>query len=148
MKKIQISFEKGGMLIAQLNDHAPQSVYSLLEILPVRSKVFHTRWCGREISMGIKTLTKPPKENNTNIVSKFDLAYWRDWENQVTPSDQGTEEALAMYYGAEVLRFHNGFLTTNVIGRISWEQEELLESIGLRIWEFGHEQVLVEEYKK
>lgn len=148
MEKIQISFEKGGTLIAQLNNRAPQSVASLLEILPVESRIFHTRWCGREISLGLKTLTKPPKENHTNIVSKFDIAYWRDWENQVSPGEQEICEALAMYYGPEVLRFHNGLLTTNVIGRINWEQEALLESIGLRIWEFGHERVLVEEYSK
>lgn len=148
MKKIQISFEKGGILIAQLNNRAPQSVASLLEILPVESKIFHTRWCGREISLELKTRTKPDKENYTNIVSKFDLCYWRDWENQVSQAEQGTPEALAMYYGPEVLRFHNGLLTTNIIGRIHWEQEALLESIGLRVWEFGHERVLVEECKK
>jgi len=148
MKKIQISFEKGGILIAQLNHLAPKSVQSLLEILPVESKVSHTRWCGREISLPLKTLTKPPKENFTTIVSKFDLAYWRDWNHQVSPEEGEAMEALAMYYGPEVLRYHNGLLTTNVIGRISWEQEELLETIGLRIWEFGHERVLVEEFKK
>lgn len=148
MKKIQISFEKGGILIAQLNNLAPKSTGSLLEILPVESKVAHTRWCGREISLPIKTLIKPLKENCTNIVSKFDIAYWRDWDNQISPADQQVSEALAMYYGPEVLRFHNGLLSTNIIGRINWEQEALLESIGLRIWEFGHERVLVEEYKK
>ena len=147
MKKIQINFEKGGTLIAQLNDRAPESVKSLLEILPIHSTIFHTRWCGREINLGIKTLKNPPQENYSNIVSKFDIAYWRDWDNQVGGSDQVVAEALAIYYGPEILRYHNGLLTTNIIGRVNWEQEELLESIGLRIWEFGRERVSVEEYK-
>lgn len=147
MQKIKINFEKGGALIAELNDRAPESVKSLLEILPIESTIFHTRWCGREISLGIKTLNKPPKENYSNIVSKFDIAYWRDWDGQVCGQDQVVDEALALYYGPEMLRYHNGLLTTNIIGRVGWEQEELLESIGLRIWEFGRERVTVEKYK-
>lgn len=146
MKKIKITFEKGGTLIADLNDRAPESVKSILDILPIYSTVYHTRWCGREISMGIRTVKKPPMENSSNIVSKFDVAYWRDWDSKIIGKEAPHDEAIAIYYGPEILRYHNGFLTTNIIGRILWEQEELLESIGTRIWQCGRENVVIEEY--
>ncbi len=145
MSKLQISFEKGGTLIAVLNDKSPKTIMSIMEILPIESTIFHTRWCGREISLGIETTTKPPFENSTNIVSKFDIAYWRDWENKMTGDDFSINEAVAIYYGPETLRYHGGPLTTNIIGRIVWEQEDLLDSIGTRIWRCGHEKVLVEK---
>ena len=144
MQLIKISFERGGILMGRLNDRAPASVRSFLEILPIETSVFHTRWCGREINMEIKTIHRPPRENCSNIVSKFDIAYWRDWDNQVNASEQIAQEAVAIYYGPEMLRYHNGLLSTNIIGRVDWEQEELLESIGLRIWEFGREGVRME----
>jgi hypothetical protein len=145
MNKLMIGFEKGGTLIGILNERAPQSVKSIMEILPIRSTIFHTRWCGREISLGIQTNNKAPLENFTNTVSKFDIAYWRDWDGNIP--DAPVNEALAFYYGPELLRCQSGLLITNVIGRILWEQEELLEQIGARIWEHGTEKVLVEAYK-
>jgi len=147
MKKLKLCFEKGGTLIAVLNDKAPNTVKSILEILPIESTMVHTRWCGREISLGIKTIKKPPMENCTNIVNKFDIAYWRDWNNIISSEDATFSEALAIYYGPEILRYHGGFLTTNIIGRILWEQEELLEEIGIRIWRHGQEKVFIEEDK-
>ena len=49
-----------------------------------------------------------------------------------------------MFYGAEKLSFHGGLITVNVIGRILWEQEEMLETIGERVWSSGFEKVKVE----
>jgi hypothetical protein len=145
VSKLQISFEKGGTLIAVLNDKAPKTIKSIMEILPIESVIFHTRWCGREISLGIETTKKPPFENSTNIVSKFDIAYWRDWENKIAGDHFSINEAVAIYYGPEMLRYHGGPLITNIIGRIVWEQEDLLDSIGTRIWRCGHEKVIVEK---
>ena len=53
-------------------------------------------------------------------------------------------EAIALYYGPELLRYHDGLIRVNVIGRVRWEQEELLEEIGERIWKRGVEEVRVE----
>jgi len=144
MEKLRFTFEKGGSIDAILNNNAPISVSSLLQILPIETTVFHTRWCGREISAAIKTLNPPPKEKCTTIVSKFDVAYWRDWDGVVDNSESPIKEAIAIYYGAEMLRYHNGFLSTNIIGRITVEQEKQLDSIGLRIWQYGIEKVIIE----
>lgn len=144
MSKIKLTFERGGTLVASMNNLSPKSVDSLLEILPITSTVFHTRWCGREVSAGIKTKNPPPKENCSTHVSKFDVTYWRDWDGVV--NEKGSvKEAIAIYYGAEMLRYHNGLLSANIIGRIQIEQEELLEEIGIRIWEYGKEKVTIEK---
>jgi hypothetical protein len=145
VNRLQITFEKGGILIADLNNKTPNTIKSIMEILPIESTVFHTKWCGREISFGIETTIKPPFENHTNTVSKFDVAYWRDWENKITEDNFSVKEAIAIYYGPEILRYHGGLLTTNIIGRIAWEQEDLLDSIGTRIWKCGCEKVIIDK---
>jgi len=142
--RIKMDFEKGGSLIADLNDRAPKSIKSIMEILPVYSTVYHTRWCGREISFGIRTKNRPPMENCSNIVSKFDITYWRDWDSIIDSEEAPHDEAIAIYYGPEMLRYHNGLLRSNIIGRILWEQEELLETIGMRIWKHGLEKVVID----
>ncbi|GAW28863.1 DUF3830 family protein [Carboxydocella sp. ULO1] len=144
MNQIKISFQKGGELIADLNERAPETIKRILEILPLTSTMVHTRWCGREISCGISTKVKPPQENCTSIVSKFDVVYWRDWESEKPLTEAPAEEAIALYYGPELLRYHNGILRVNVFGRIKWEQEDLLETIGTRIWRHGIESVKIE----
>ncbi|HHY04405.1 MAG TPA: DUF3830 family protein [Thermoanaerobacterales bacterium] len=144
MNKIKIMFERGGELTVDLNDRAPETVKRVLEILPLTSTVMHTRWCGREVSMGISTRKFPPLENHTNIVSKFDVTYWRNWEDPRAMPESPAAEAIALYYGPELLRYHDGLIRVNVIGRVRWEQEELLEEIGERIWKRGVEEVRVE----
>lgn len=145
MKQIRVVFQRGGELIGDLNDRAPETVKRFLEILPLETTVVHTRWCGREISFGISTRTKPPQENTSTIVSKFDIAYWRDWESSKPLEEAPAEEAMAVYYGPELLRYHNGLIRVNIVGRIKMEQEELLETIGIRIWRQGIETVKVEK---
>jgi len=138
---LKISFEKGGELIVHLNGDAQKTKQSILEILPLESIALHTRWCGREINFELKTKSKPPMENETSVVSKFDVIYWRDW---VIPEEKATE-ALALFYGAESLRYHKGTILVNVIGRVPYEQEELLEQIGIRIWKNGMEKILIDK---
>ncbi|OLN29853.1 hypothetical protein DSOL_3384 [Desulfosporosinus metallidurans] len=78
------------------------------------------------------------------MVSKFDIAYWRDWESNKPLEEAPGEEAMAIYYGPELLSYHNGLIRVNIIGRIRMEQEELLETIGMRIWRQGIEKIKVE----
>jgi len=147
LRKMLLSFERGGELIVHLNEQAPETVQRVLEALPYENYAMHTRWCGREISFGIETKELPPKENNTGIVSKFDVTYWRDWDNgskEAMPGAPG-REAIAFYYGPEKLSYHGGSICANIIGRVDWMQEQLLEEIGLRIWQKGFEQVKAQE---
>lgn len=144
MNQIKFIFEKGGELIADLNDKAPETVKRVLEVLPLSSSVVHTRWCGREFSFGMATKAKPPMENYSTIVSKFDVAYWRNWEGNEPLEEAPDSEAISLYYGPELLRYHNGLLRVNIIGRIKWEQEDLLEAIGVRIWQKGIELIKAE----
>ena len=141
MSCLRLHFERGGALIAKLRDDAVSSSASIMEILPFESRIQHTRWCGREIYLPIKTLRRPEKENQTGVVSKFDLVYWRDWDFK---DQEHAPETLSMFYGAETLSFHGGLITVNVIGRILWKQEEMLETIGERVWSSGFERVKVE----
>lgn len=138
---LKITFEKGGELLVHLNGHTPKTKQSLMEVLPFESSAVHTRWCGREINFELNTKSKPPMENDTSVVSKFDVTYWRDWN----VSEEKAAEAIALYYGAESLRYHKGIILVNVIGRVPFEQEELLEQIGVRIWKNGMEKIFVEK---
>ncbi|MEQ3216781.1 DUF3830 family protein [Hominifimenecus microfluidus] len=140
--KIKLEFERGGILYGFLNpEKAPKTVEEVVKVLPISIEAVQSRWCGREISWGIKTNSLPPKENSTGIVSKFDITYWRPWDqNEKTPESKSFE-SLAFYYGAEKPSYHDGALSLSVIGRISYEQEELMEEIGERIWLQGSERV-------
>lgn len=79
--KIKLEFERWGYtLLAFLNpEKAPKTVEEVVKVLPISIEAVQSRWCGREISWGIKTNSLPPKENSTGIVSKFDITYWRPW---------------------------------------------------------------------
>ena len=141
MVQLRFIFARGGELVADLNDKTPATQRELLRILPVDSELRHTRWCGREVFLPVVNGVPLVQENQTGIVSKFDVAYWREWE--AAPGVQPAE-TLSFYYGAERLQFHGGLLTVNVIGRIRWEQEAMLDEIGERIWRCGFEAVRVE----
>lgn len=141
MVQLKFSFARGGELVADLHDNAPTTLRAVLSILPVTSELRHTRWCGREVFLPILTKNAPKKENHTSCVSKFDVAYWRDWD-----ADPGAPiaETLSFYYGAEHLQYHCGVISVNLIGHISCEQEATLDEIGNRIWTSGFETVRVE----
>ena len=120
--KIKLEFERGGILYGFLNpEKAPKTVEEVVKVLPISIEAVQSRWCGREISWGIKTN------------SPWD-------QNEKTPESKSFE-SLAFYYGAEKPSYHDGALSLSVIGRISYEQEELMEEIGERIWLQGSERV-------
>lgn len=143
MVKLRMVFEKGGELTATLNQEgAPKSVKAVLDALPIKSYVAHTRWCGREFSLGFSSADPPPKEAHTGMASKFDVFYWRNWDGEALAEAQATE-AISIYYGPEKMEYHGGRLTANLIGHIDYDQEKQLEEIGLRIWQKGFENVVV-----
>lgn len=138
--KIRFTFERGGELIANLlPEAAPKTVESVLEVLPYKTTVYHTRWCGREINFPIKSLKLVARENQTATANTGDVIYWKEWE-----TDENPLEALAIYYGAEIIRDHRGFLPVNVFARISQDQWPQIEEIGIRVWQKGIEQIQIE----
>lgn len=143
MDGLKFTFERGGTIYARLSDVAPTTKKYILEILPIKTEVFHTRWCGREIYASIATTNKPPKENQTTIAGKFDVTYWRDWDlDNIKNAKQA--ESLSLFYGSDLLRYHDGLLHVNVIGTVDSNQEALLEEISIRIWQKGIENVTIE----
>lgn len=147
MKKIKITFEKGGCLTGWLNeDWAPETVMAIWSALPCKMFFKHTRWCGREIYGSIETGAIPDRENHTATVSKFDISYWREgWDTTTGKAPEDAGETIAFYYGPERLQYAGGILTLNVIGRIDWNQERQLDEIGARIWAQGFENVMIEK---
>lgn len=138
--RIRFSFERGGELIANLlPEAAPKTVERVLEVLPYETTVYHTRWCGREINFPIKSMKQVAREYQTATANTGDVIYWKEWE-----TDENPPEALAIYYGAEIIRDHRGFLPVNVFARISQDQWPQIEEIGIRVWQQGVEQIRIE----
>jgi len=141
--KIVFTFERGGEFIAELlPEAAPNTVAQVLKLLPLQATVYHTRWCGREIYLPVKSQTEVPRENQTAQTNTGDVIYWREWEK-----GKGAAEAISIYYGAEVVRDHRGYLLVNVFARVPQAQWETIEEIGLRVWQRGIEKVTVEVLK-
>jgi len=139
-QKIKFTFERGGELIADLLfTGAPKTIKKVLTLLPYETTVYHTRWCGREVNFPIKSLEPVFRENQTATANTGDVVYWKEWETEENPP-----EALAIYYGAEVIRDHRGFLPVNVFARISPNQWTLIEEIGIRVWQNGIEKISIE----
>ncbi len=135
-----MTFERGGELFADLlSKAAPKTIEKVLRTLPYETTAYHTRWCGREVNFPIHSLDPVARENQTATANTGDLVYWKEWETEENPP-----EALAVYYGAEVIRDHRGFLPVNVFARVSQDQWPLIEEIGLRIWQKGVEKIRVE----
>lgn len=80
-----------------------------------------------------------PRENQTATANTGDVIYWKEWETEENPP-----EALAIYYGAEIIRDHRGFLLVNVFARISQDQWPQIEEIGIRVWQRGVEKICME----
>ncbi len=140
-EKIVFRFERGSELIAELMpDVAPKSVEGFLEILPLEVTVYHSRWCGREFNFPIKTKRNIPRERQTATCNTGDVVYWTEWE--LDPSEAA--EAIGVYYGAEVLRDHRGYLPVNPFARISQDQWKTIEEIGVRIWQQGTEKLTID----
>ena len=144
-EKIVFRFERGGELIAELvPDVAPKSVEGFLEILPLKVTVYHSRWCGREFNFPVKTKCNIPREKQTATCNTGDVVYWKEWE--MDPSEAA--EAIGVYYGAEVLRDHRGYLPVNPFARISQDQWKTIEEIGVRIWQQGIEKLTIDRLQE
>lgn len=144
-EKIVFRFERGGELIAELMpDVAPKSVEGFLEILPLKVTVYHSRWCGREFNFPVKTKRNIPREKQTSTCNTGDVVYWKEWE--MDPSEAA--EAIGIYYGAEVLRDHRGYLPVNPFARISQDQWKTIEEIGVRIWQQGIEKLTIDRLQE
>ena len=138
--RIRFTFERGGVLEADLlPSKAPRTIERVLQVLPYEATVYHTRWCGREINFPIKSLERVRRENQTSTANTGDVVYWQEWETEENPP-----QALAIYYGAESIRDHRGWLPVNVFARIPQEQWSLIEEIGLRVWQHGIEKIRIE----
>jgi hypothetical protein len=138
--KVLFKFERGGELIAELLPGvAPETVRAFLEMLPLESTVYHTRWCGREIYLPVKSKGAIPRENQTTQTNTGDVIYWKEWEKE----GGGAAEAVSIYYGPEVVRDHRGYLPVNVFARVPQAQWQTIEEIGLRVWQRGIERVTV-----
>ncbi len=138
--KVLFKFERGGELVAELlPEVAPETVRAFLEMLPLEATVYHTRWCGREIYLPVKGGQKIPRENQTVQTNTGDVIYWKEWEKE----DGEAAEAVSIYYGAEVVRDHRGYLPVNVFARVPQAQWKKIEEIGLRVWQRGIERVTV-----
>jgi len=132
-------------LIAELMpDVAPKSVEGFLEILPLKVTVYHSRWCGREFNFPVKTKRNIPREKQTSTCNTGDVVYWKEWE--LDPSEAA--EAIGVYYGAEVLRDHRGYLPVNPFARISQDQWKTIEEIGVRIWQQGIEILTIDKLQE
>ena len=137
---LRVRFERGGELeISLLNDLAPKTIESVLELLPLTNMVYHSRWSGREINTEIKTGSQVPRENQTMQTAPGDVVYWREWEKE----GDDVAEAVAIYYGPELTRYHKGPQLVNVFGSISQSQWKFIEEIGLRIWRHGGEKLTI-----
>lgn len=145
MKKIKLTFEKGGSLIIVPLPEVHQTIECIEAILPHEEQLIHSRYCGREICFAIQTVNYPPRENQTGAVDKFDVAYWRNWESPENrlPGSPGAE-TISFYYGQETLSFQTKPILVNVFGRIDESQESVLDEVGNRIWQHGFEKVRAE----
>ena len=138
--RIRFTFERGGVLEADLlPGKAPRTIERVLQVLPYEATVYHTRWCGREINFPIRSLERVRRENQTSTANTGDVVYWQEWETEEEPP-----EALAIYYGAESIRDHRGWLPVNVFARVPQEQWSRIEEIGLRVWQHGIEKIRIE----
>ncbi|MCK4512852.1 DUF3830 family protein [bacterium] len=137
--QIRFRFERGGGFTAKVRpDLAPKTVKAVMAMLPIETTVYHSRWSGREINFPVKNLTPVPRERQTCTVNTGDVIYWKEWEMGDT-----AQEALAIYYGAEVTRDHRGYLPVNVFAQVPQQEWPEIERIGLRIWKEGVERLTV-----
>ena len=141
--QIRFQFERGGEFTATLRrDLAPETVKAVVSMLPITATVYHSRWSGREINFPVESRTAVPRERQTCTVNTGDVIYWKEWE-----MGDAAQEAVAIYYGAEVTRDHRGYLPVNVLAQVPQQEWPEIERAGLRIWKESAEKVTVSEVK-
>jgi len=137
--QIRFRFERGGGFTARLRpDLAPETVKTVMAMLPIEATVYHSRWSGREINFPVNSSTPVPRERQTCTVNTGDVIYWKEWN-----LGDEAQEALAIYYGAEVSRDHRGYLPVNVFARVPQQEWPEIERVSLRIWKEGVERLTV-----
>jgi len=137
--QIRFRFERGGEFTARFRpDLAPETVKAVMAMLPIEITVYHSRWSGREINFPVRCPTPVPRERQTCTVNTGDVVYWKEWE-----MGEEANEALAVYYGAEVTRDHRGYLPVNVFAQVPQQEWPEIERVGLRIWKEGTEKLTV-----
>lgn len=143
MKQIRLIFEKGGALLAVLDEErAPKTSEMVWEAIPFQATVTHSRWSGREVNFETELNQIPPRENQSIYTSLGDLCYWRDWRKS---ESKPFKHVLAVYYGPEMARSHMGEEPVNIIGSIIPSSIKKLNHVGERIWKEGFERVRVEK---
>ena len=136
---LEFRFERGGVFRARLRpDLAPRTVEAIRRMLPLEVTVYHSRWSGREVNFPVHSLVPVPRERQTCTVNTGDVVYWKEWE-----LGEEAQEALAVYYGAEVTRDHRGYLPVNVFAKVPEEAWPRIEEVGVRIWQHGVETLTV-----
>lgn len=141
LKKIEISFEKGGSFSATLfEDKAPESVKAIWNMLPIEGKPLHMRWAGRGLTLALPNLPKPypPRENQVSIVGEGYIMFRSDWTGGYVPTP-----SIILFYGPEIPRNPGDIygVRLNWIGRIR-ENLDKLEETGERFYREGREKVV------
>lgn len=120
-----------------LTDKASSTCERILEKLPIKNKLFHTRWSGREVYTPIKIDPTIPLENETMHTNQGDITYWQEWDKP----KEDRSEAISLYYGPEIPRGPQGLLKVNVFARVPQTHWDILEEIGTRIWKNNVEEI-------
>ena len=110
--KITLSLaRRNATAIAELHDNkAPTAVNSFLDVLPIKSSVFHARWGGNEIWTSLTGFSKYANENETCLPAPGDIC--------IVPTGENSYD-LAIWYGTGwIFGPEFGFKPATVIGRI------------------------------
>ncbi|MFD0824180.1 DUF3830 family protein [Neobacillus sp. M.A.Huq-85] len=146
MRKIKITFERGGEVLASLNEsQAPQTCERIWNLLPLGSVVTHSRWSGREINFSYHDTQCIPRENQTIYTSIGEICYWRDWDWE---GFGDPPQVLAIYYGAELARSMKGNEPVNVFAQVDYSEIQKLIEIGEKVWLSGTEKIYVDRFEE
>jgi len=145
VKKITISFEKGGSFAAELfEETSPETCQVFWNYLPIEGKPLHMRWAGRGLWLPLADFPKPypPRENQLSIVGEGYLMFRVDW----TGGHQNPTPGIALFYGPEIPRNLGGIMGVrlNWIGRIRENLDELVQ-VGERIYYEGREKITLKK---
>jgi hypothetical protein len=136
---VKIEFERGGVFEAELLDiESPKVCKGFWELLPIKLKMFQSRWGGYELynntdlpmNVEMETLTEVGEE-----ASVGEISYYNDFSNRMKKK----LTALMIYYGDSELHSR-----VNKFARITQDLEGLWK-IGERIWLQGPEEITVQK---
>lgn len=124
MKRVEITFERGGKFIVELLEKdAPKTCAALLKALPlVGLEVRHAKSSGDEAYVQAMSMDVP--EENNVVPAQGDVAF------NVMPNWR----AICIYYGPKITNKYN----FNLFGRVT-KDLKTLEEVGNRVWLRGTE---------